>query len=69
MAEFLRGSNALIEHKGLQFRVKIIKTKQAYGHTRYNVRPLSGYGTAWVQELIKLEYDRQNKRIETNMDV
>lgn len=43
---------------GLSFQVLIEDVKIAYGNTRYQVKPVSGQGSTWVQsglEFISLE--------------
>ena len=49
------GSWGYICHpNGLQIKVEVIDLKQSYGRTRYQVKPLEGKGTAWV-EVITIE--------------
>jgi hypothetical protein len=44
----LVGQTGWLDEGLLQFEVRINDVKQAYGHTRYNVTPVSGKGSKWV---------------------
>jgi len=44
----------------LNVEVKILDVKQSYGNTRYNVTPVTGFGSAWVQSLILKEDEYAN---------
>ncbi len=34
---------------GLSFKIKIVDVKQAYGNIRFLIEPVSGCGSAWVE--------------------
>lgn len=41
--------------QGCQVYVEVVNIKQAYGVVRYQVRPLSGQGTMWIDSSRLLE--------------
>lgn len=43
----LNGTNRI---NGIAFNVRILDYKEAYGKKRWLVAPLSGKGTAWVEQ-------------------
>ena len=37
--------------EGMKVEVYIVDIKYRWGHTRYCIRPVSGFGTTWVESL------------------
>ncbi len=46
------GKTATYATGSLSFEVIVTDTKMSYGHIRYEIKPKSGSGTAWVETLI-----------------
>lgn len=44
------GKQALLRTEGFMVHVTINDVKQSYGNVRYYVTPVSGSGSAWVDE-------------------
>tara|TARA_Y100000310_G_C20376336_1_gene665920 strand:+ start:113 stop:268 length:156 start_codon:yes stop_codon:yes gene_type:complete len=40
-----------IIYKGLEFEVKVLKSKRAYGKKRYLITPVAGNGETWVEKI------------------
>ena len=49
------GSTAYIVAGGLKVAVRIVDAKECWGKTRYLVEPVTGSGSAWVENIIQKE--------------
>lgn len=49
-AKYIGKIAKLSYHPALVFDVKILDVKQSYGNIRFLVEPVSGSGSAWVQD-------------------
>lgn len=45
------GKQGTIEMGGLKIEVEVINYKQAYGKDRWEVKPIAGTGTIWVENV------------------
>jgi len=51
---FKEGQNAYFKTKGMLVEVLVLKVGQSYGRTRYKVAPLTGKGSAIIENLTKI---------------
>lgn len=59
------GREAVVSLRGIQIPVRILSAKLAYGNVRFQVTPVSGTGTVWVDSnRVKFDADPTQERIE-----
>lgn len=51
---FKEGQNAYFKTKGMLVEVLVLKVGQSYGRTRYKVAPITGKGSAIIENLTKI---------------
>lgn len=54
-AKLLGSENFRVLLGGLRVDVRILDVKQSYGRTRYQVAPVSGVGSVWVENVYQKE--------------
>lgn len=46
---------AYIEFKGLKIEIEVIGHKSSYGNERFLIKPVSGEGESWVENIIEIK--------------
>ena len=49
MAKLIGQTGSIFGSGDMMFKVEIVDVKTAYGKIRYEIKPLAGRGTAWIE--------------------